>query len=37
MKEEILLKEKAFTKDVENGPQDWEDNKEIYNPLKGIL
>jgi len=36
MKEEIL-KEKTFTKNVENGPQDWEDDKEVYNPLKGIL
>ena len=33
--EEMLLKEKTFTKNVENGPQSWE-NKQIdtYNPLK---
>ena len=29
------LKEKTFTKSVENGPQEWENSKEeIYNPLK---
>ncbi len=34
--EEMLLKEKTFTKNVENGPQSWEDKTpdEIYNPLK---
>ena len=29
------LKEKTFTKNVENGPQSWEDKQtETYNPLK---
>lgn len=28
------MKEKTFTKNVENGPENWEDNKETYNPLK---
>jgi len=34
--EEMLLKEKTFTKNVEDGPQSWEKNsqEENYNPLK---
>ena len=33
--EEMLLKEKTFTKNVENGPQSWEDKQtDTYNPLK---
>ena len=29
------LKEKTFTKNVENGPQSWEDKQtDTYNPLK---
>ena len=29
------LKEKTFTKNVENGPQSWESNQDDnYNPLK---
>jgi len=29
------LKEKTFTKNVENGPQSWEENDQnSYNPLK---
>ena len=32
---EELLKEKTFTKNVENGPQSWEDKQtDTYNPLK---
>ncbi len=28
-------REKTFTKNVENGPQDWEDKESnTYNPLK---
>jgi hypothetical protein len=33
--EEMLLKEKTFTKNVEDGPQSWENSQEEnYNPLK---
>ena len=33
--EEMLLKEKTFTKNVENGPQSWVDKQaDTYNPLK---
>ena len=31
----MLLKEKTFTKNVEDGPQSWEDKGTTnYNPLK---
>ena len=29
-------KEKTFTKDVENGQQEFERETGIYNPLKGL-